>query len=204
MSASITRHPDGATLMSYSAGSLSEPLAAAVSAHVWMCTECHDAVRDLDLVGASLLEAAVAPGGALRAPATAQSPRQREASVGAAAGRGGELPAPIARKYRLALDEIPWKALGPGIWRHGLGLSPGAKGELYLLKLTPGRRLPLHGHAGTELTVVITGAFSDATGRYRRGDVQESDTGVEHQPVGDGNEGCICLIAAEGPYLLKG
>ena len=118
-------------------------------------------------------------------------------------GRGDELPAPLARKYRLALDHIEWTALGPGIWQHKLALSPGAKGELNLLKLTPGRRLPLHGHGGTELTVVLTGAFSDSTGEYRRGDVQEVDASVEHQPVGDRNEGCICLVAAEGPYLLK-
>jgi putative transcriptional regulator len=204
MSAIITRHLDGATLMSYSAGSLAEPLAAAVSAHVSLCDECHDAVRDLDLVGASLLEAAAAPGGAVRAPVAAEAPRRGQASVSAAGSRGAELPAPIARKYRLALDDIPWIALGPGIWQHRLPLSPGGKGDLYLLKLTPGRRLPLHGHAGTELTVVLTGAFSDATGEYRRGDIQEVEAGVEHQPVGDRDEGCICLIAAEGPYLLKG
>jgi len=204
MSANITRHLDGATLMSYSAGTLAEPLAAVVSAHVSMCDECHSAVRDLDLVGASLLEAAVAPGGAVGAPVTAEAPRPGEAPVSAAGSRGAELPVPIGRKYRLGLDDIPWTALGPGIWQHRLALSPGAKGELYLLKLTPGRRLPLHGHAGTELTVVLTGAFSDATGEYRRGDVQEMDAGVEHQPVGDRDEGCICLIAAEGPYLLKG
>jgi putative transcriptional regulator len=203
MSVNITRHLDGATLMSYSAGTLAEPLAAVVSAHVSMCTECHDAVRDLDLVGASLLEATATPGAAVRAPATAQAPRRSEASASAAGGRGGELPAPLARKYRLALDHIEWTTLGPGILQHKLALSPGAKGELYLLKLTPGRRLPLHGHSGTELTVVLTGAFSDSTGEYRRGDVQEVDAGVEHQPVGDRNEGCICLVAAEGPYLLK-
>jgi putative transcriptional regulator len=83
-------------------------------------------------------------------------------------------------------------------------MSPGAKGELYLMKLTPGCKLPVHGHAGAELTLVLTGAFSDATGKYRRGDVQEVDAGTAHQPVGDPDEGCVCLIAAEGPYLLKG
>jgi putative transcriptional regulator len=90
------------------------------------------------------------------------------------------------------------------VWQHRLPLSPGAKGDLYLLKLTPGCKLPLHGHAGAELTLVLTGAFSDASGEYRRGDVQEVDVGTEHQPVGDQVEGCICLIAAEGPYMLKG
>jgi putative transcriptional regulator len=202
MNTPITRHLDGATLMSYSAGALDESLAAAVSAHVSMCSECRNAVRDLDLVGASLLEAAVVPGDSVRLPIATAAPKRDAASASGVGG--GALPGPIARKYRLALEDIQWTRLGPGVWQHRLALSPNAKGELYLLKLTPGCRLPLHGHAGSELTVVLTGAFSDATGEYRRGDVQEVDAGVDHQPVGDKNEGCICLIAAEGPYLLKG
>ena len=50
---------------------------------------------------------------------------------------------------------------------------------------------------------MLTGAFTDASGEFRRGDRQEIDK-IEHQPVGDRDEGCICLVAAEGPYLLKG
>jgi putative transcriptional regulator len=63
-------------------------------------------------------------------------------------------------------------------------------------------RLPLHGHTGAELTVVLTGAFTDERGEFRRGDLQEIEK-IEHQPVGDREEGCLCLVAAEGPYLPK-
>jgi putative transcriptional regulator len=90
------------------------------------------------------------------------------------------------------------------VWQHRLELSPGAQGELYFIKLAPGFRLPLHGHTGAELTVVLTGAFTDASGEFRRGDMQDIDNSIEHQPLGDREEGCICLVAAEGPYLLKG
>jgi anti-sigma factor ChrR (cupin superfamily) len=34
--------------------------------------------------------------------------------------------------------------------------------------------------------------------------MQDIDNSIEHQPLGDRDEGCICLVAAEGPYLLKG
>jgi putative transcriptional regulator len=60
----------------------------------------------------------------------------------------------------------------------------------------------VHGHAGAELTLVLSGAFSDASGAFRRGDLQDVDGETEHQPVGDKDEGCICLIAAEGPALI--
>jgi quercetin dioxygenase-like cupin family protein len=114
--------------------------------------------------------------------------------LGAAPAPGGRVAAPVGRRYGLAMEDIEWTRLGPGVWQHRLALSPGAQGDLYLLKLAPGCRLPLHGHAG-ELTVVLTGTFTDSSGEYRVGDVQEADAGSEHQPMGDGDEGCICLVA---------
>ena len=185
----IRHHPDSATLMSFAAGALSEPLSAACSVHVSMCARCRSEQRDMELVGAVLLGSTSAPGARLRAPARPPEP--------------ATLPAPIAKRHGFELDQIPWKRLAPGVWQHDLALSPGAQGELYLIKLAPGCRLPLHGHTGAELTVVLTGAFTDASGVFRRGDMQEIDNSTEHQPVGDKEDGCICLVAAEGPYLLR-
>ena len=79
-----------------------------------------------------------------------------------------------------------------------MALSAGVPGELYLIKLVAGRRLPRHGHAASELTLVLDGAFSDSTGRYGVGDIQEVDKQIEHQPAADEREGCVCLIAAAG------
>lgn len=203
MSTTISRHPDGATLMSFAAGALAEPLAAAVCAHVSMCAACRDEVRDVALVGATLLSAAPAASGRVAVPARPREPALPEAAASRRGRAAAGLRAPLARRYGLALEDIQWMRLGPGVWQHRLALSPGAQGELYLVKLAPGIRLPAHGHAGTELTVVLTGAFSDATGEYRRGDVQEVDAGTEHQPIGDPEAGCICLIAAEAPAVTN-
>ena len=207
MTARISRHLDTVTLMSFAAGGVSEPLAAAVSAHVSMCAACRNELRDMELIGAALLGASPA----LRAEGggVAMLGRPREPLVpGSGPRRPSEseddLPMPIAQKYGLALDDIPWQRLGPGVWQHRLALSPGVEGELYLLKLAPGCRLPVHGHDGSELTLVLTGAFADTTGEYRRGDVQDVDDETEHQPVADKELGCICLIASERPARLKG
>jgi putative transcriptional regulator len=113
------------------------------------------------------------------------------------------LPAPIAHKYGLALDSIPWKPAGEGVWHHRLALSPGVEGDLRLFKFAAGYKLPLHGHGGMELTLVIDGAFADETGEYHRGDVQDLDEETEHQPVVDKKLGCICLIASTGRPLLR-
>ena len=194
MTTTLQRHLDSATLMSFAAGALAEPLAAAVSAHVSMCRQCRDELADMALIGAVLLGSGSSASGAVRPPAL---PKEAPAAPRTGAAAGGGFERLLARKYGLALDTVPWTRLAPGIWQHRLPLSEGVDGELYLVKLSPGVRLPRHGHAGTELTVVLAGAFADASGVYRRGEVQEVDAEVEHQPVGDAEEGCICLIGAD-------
>lgn len=204
MSTPIRHHPDSATLMSFAAGALAEPLAAACSVHASMCAQCRAELRDMELVGAALLGSTPVHSGKVAAPVKPPEPILAERASNDRSAISEALPAPIATRYGLTLEQIPWKRLAPGIWQHRLELSPGAQGELYFIKLAPGCPLPLHGHTGVELTVVLTGAFVDAFGEYRRGDMQDIDHSIEHQPLGDGDEGCICLVAAEGPYLLKG
>ena len=199
----IMRHPDPATLMGFSAGSLAEPLAAAVAAHVDMCAACRAEVADLELLGAALM-AKVAAGEEHTTPSI---PKRSADHAAAASERHvdptGKLPRPLALAYRLSFDAIPWKRLGPCVWHHRLSLSPGAAGDLRLLKIGPGRVMPDHGHGGSELTLVLEGAYSDETGAYRRGDMQDVDETVEHTPVADKETGCICLIASEKPARFK-
>jgi len=39
-----------------------------------------------------------------------------------------------------------------------------------LLRLKPGRGLPMHRHVGAEYTVVLQGGYADSTGNYGVGD----------------------------------
>jgi putative transcriptional regulator len=203
---SIRNHPDSATLMSFAAGTLSEPLAAVVAAHAAMCRSCRREIADMELIGAALL---LQP--SLRAqPARTDSaeplrhrPVQKKPTTPCAES-GERLPSPIALTYGLTFATIPWKRLGPGVWHHRLSLSAGMEGDLRLLKIAAGRRMPEHGHGGSELTLVLDGAYSDETGTYLRGDIQDVDESTEHTPVADPNAGCICLIASDRPARFKG
>jgi putative transcriptional regulator len=58
--------------------------------------------------------------------------------------------------------------------------------------------MPRHAHHGTELTMVIEGAFADETGRYGAGDLAEVEAEVNHRPVAEGPMDCICLVAEQG------
>lgn len=209
MTTTIVRHPDAATLLSFSAGGLTEPLAAATAAHLSLCTMCQTNVRNLDLLGAALLASAPRAEATLDKPViTPERPSDGVASVRPKRGgveRTAELlPNPIAERYGLRLEAVPWKWLAPGVRHHRLSLSPGIEGDLRLLKIAAGARMPEHGHGGAELTLVLDGAYADVSGEYRRGDMQDVSDDIEHRPIADAKEGCICLIASERPARFKG
>ncbi len=200
MSTAIRHHPDGATLMGFAAGTLSEPLSAVIAAHITMCSRCRREIADLELLGGVLMQGLPTRGHRLELPAL---PGKTARSEPVHAGSAEPLPHPLVASYGLQLATIPWRRLGPGIWHYRLALKDSSRGDLRLLKIAPGRTLPDHGHGGSEITLVISGSYHDDTGAYRRGDIQDIDEQVEHQPIVDEDE-CVCLIASDNPARFKG
>ena len=64
--------------------------------------------------------------------------------------------------------------------------------------------VPQHTHEGSELTLVLEGAFRDKTGRYARGDLALADGSIEHRPVAEPGEDCMCLTVTDAPLRLTG
>jgi putative transcriptional regulator len=102
-----------------------------------------------------------------------------------------------------SLDSLKWKAKAPGIATYEIPLSSKGNTHLQLLRIGKGRKMPEHGHGGEELTVMLRGSYSDHTGRYMVGDVADLDEDIEHQPIVDSDEDCICLVATEAPTRFK-
>jgi len=73
------------------------------------------------------------------------------------------------------------------------------RGICRLLKVAPGKSILPHGHHGNELTLLLRGSYADEVGRFAQGDVADLDDQIEHQPLVDGNEDCICLVATDSP-----
>ncbi|MNL80010.1 Anti-sigma-E factor ChrR [compost metagenome] len=63
--------------------------------------------------------------------------------------------------------------------------------------------MPEHSHGGRELTLVLAGSFYDGTGRFARGDIEEADETLQHQPVADEGEDCICLAVTDAPLKFR-
>lgn len=201
----ITHHPDPASLMSCSAGSMPEAFAAVMASHISMCPSCRRELAMMEQIGTALFEKLVPVSVSRPAPIAAM--RALEADVDddevAPVVVTGDVPQPLMSAIGAHLDKVPWKRVGPGVLQHQITLSDPSRGELRLVKVAPGQTLPEHGHRGNELTLILRGSYADATGTYKAGDVADLDEHVEHQPVADLVEGCICLIAVQGRLRFK-
>lgn len=207
MTLNIRHHVDPATLVSFSAGTLNGALAAVVAAHVSTCPHCAREVAAMDMVGATLLAGMPLPmqcaGDDLPAmPASSSAHRAVDPSP--ATGNSAIIPEPIRRRFGITEQDIRWQRLAPGVWHYRLNHDGAGAGDLRLLRIAPGYRMLEHGHGGTELTLVLEGAFSDSTGEYLPGDIQEVADETEHCPVADRVSGCICLIASEERARFRG
>ena len=199
----ILHHPSEELLIGHAAGRLGRGPGLVVDAHMCACRVCRAEVDRLEAVGGVLLEdqqpEAMAPRALdavlarLDRP-TPPSPPRLDAPLPSDGPSG-------------VLDGLPlgpklW--LGPGVWMRSIVRERGGAANTYLLRSGPGRRLPRHGHQGMERVCVLTGAFSDETGRYGPGDFAEGDDDLVHAPRTDPDGECICLISADGPMRMHG
>ncbi len=96
----------------------------------------------------------------------------------------GEIPQFLVSCVGPCLDVMSWDPVTQGIWTHAIVLSPGASGDLRLIKVEPGQSFPEHGHTGWELTLVLRGSYSDEFGTFRPGDVADLDLRRRAPPGG--------------------
>jgi len=75
---------------------------------------------------------------------------------------------------------------------------------LIMLKIAPGKCLPMHSHGSSELTQLLRGAYDDSLGHFAPGDVADLDSQVEHQPVTTPGVACICVSALDAPLVFSG
>jgi len=210
----IKHHLDEATLMSFSAGALPEALATVVACHLEVCPICRRQLEDLDMLGGALLESVdpepLSDGLSERMAAHFREDNVRSFPVHRARARRtdrkprGELPKSLQRLVGRSLDRLEWQWLAPGIRHYPIRLPEESRGGLRLLRIKAGMRIPEHGHGGSELTLILRGAYHDRFGRFGPGDVADLDEDVEHEPRVDKDGECICLVATEEPARFKG
>jgi putative transcriptional regulator len=196
-----THHPSEDTLAEFYAGTLDEGRRLVVAAHMELCSSCRRMERALDEAGGDWLDGlqpVAMSDGALQG-VLARIDRASRSQKLRAASRS-DLPIDIGALRPYALGQ--WRWIGPGVRQCSVEVSAPGAARVFLLKAAPGTALPHHAHDGTELTVILKGAFRHAGGRYGVGDCDEADESVEHNPIVEEGEECICLVAMQGNIRL--
>ncbi len=199
----IRHHLNDALLMGYAAGHLSEAFGLVVATHVTMCDDCRARLESFEALGGAVIEAEDET--AVSTDALARMMARLEVPVVSAppkAPRKTSLPSPVAAYVGGDLDAVKWRALGGGV-RQAI-LPTGPKATVRLLHIPAGQAVPDHGHRGMELTLVLRGAFRDATDRFGPGDLEIAGEDLAHKPVAEAGEDCICLAATDAPLRFAG
>ncbi len=204
----IKHHLTDALLSAYSAGTLPEAFNLVIATHVSMCDDCRAAVEACDAVGGAILEdcneAAVSDDSlaatlALIAEGDVQEPREIRLSKPLS---NDAFPAPLRDYAGIDVDAVKWKRVGGGVSQAILKTSKDA--SVRLLKIPAGVAVPDHGHRGTELTLVLQGAFRDEHDRFGPGDIEIANEDLHHTPIAEDGEDCICLAASDAPLRFSG
>lgn len=192
----IKHHLPDATLLGYSAGTLPEAFNLIVATHISLCDECRATAESYDALGGALLSDAQT---SAMAATSLESTLKRIAVPRKAepAPRAGVFPAALQDYVGGDLTAVNWRSVGMGVKQSVLTTSTAATARL--LVIPEGVSMPDHTHKGTEMTLVLQGAFDDADGHFARGDIDVADAAVTHTPVASKGADCICLIVTDAP-----
>lgn len=192
-------HPASDRLVEFAAGGLNAHRALVVGAHVTACPACAAETAVAEAVGGALLREL--PPAAMQDDALAQALARIERPV-----PPRRAPAPAMPDWCVAPSPAVdaarrrrrWAA--PGVWVAPVSGGPHGR-RSYLLGMAPGVGVPRHTHRGSEMVMVLKGAFHDGEVVYRPGDFCESDESIEHQPrVTDEGE-CVCFVAVDASLV---
>lgn len=201
----IKHHLTDALLMAYAAGTLPEAFSLVVATHVSLCDDCRARLGAFEAVGGAMVEEAdeaeLAEGSLDATLALISSLPSAEDNRPVPRAADGVLPAPLADYVGGGLADVKWRRIGGGVRQAILPTSREATARL--LCIPGGVAVPDHGHQGTELTLVLQGAFRDESDRFGRGDVEVADASVEHTPVAEAGADCICLAATDAPLRFN-
>ncbi len=190
--------------LAYAAGLLPEAPSLAVAAQASLRSEVRRALGDYEAIAGALLDesesARLSPG--LRDSVMARLDEETDSQPPQPAAGDVRLPAPLQPYVGRRLEELPWRRVMPGLKDYVLPATTGGTARLMLVK--GGVRIPAHTHRGLELTLVLKGAYADASGLYEPGDLQLADDSVDHMPVAEKGEACLCFVVTEAPVRLTG
>ncbi|MEQ1817456.1 MAG: ChrR family anti-sigma-E factor [Terricaulis sp.] len=187
-------HPSDDVLTGYSAGALEPGFGLVVAAHVEVCAHCCARVGAFEAASGAALEA-------LPQESVGQDALSKVLARLDAPGQ------PIRMDSRSFIERLPLKPkkwLAPGVWVAGVKTPHAPQNRVYLLSVAAGGLTARHEHSGAEFCTVLSGAYHDKLGLFAAGDFAAAESDLNHQPVVEGDEACVCLFATEGRLKPQG
>ena len=199
MTEAIKHHLTDDLLMAYAAGTLPEAFDLMVATHLSLCDRCRAAAESYNIIGGELLQdqAEMSAMGEDSLAATMALISQGAPTPKPARPACSVLPAPLQDYVGGDVNAIRWRPIGMGVKQAILPTT--RESTARLLFIPAGSAVPDHSHHGTELTMVLQGAFSDEVDHFARGDVEIADQDLYHMPVADISADCICLAVTDAP-----
>lgn len=204
----IQHHPDEELLLTLAAGRLEDGAALVLDAHVETCELCRVQWRHLQAIGGALIdeaEPALLETNALtrtmaRIDALKEARHSGENVQRADAAPRPALPNGARWPRSLRGSTISrWHWMGPGMRWSRIQLPHEPEASIFLLRIAPGRSLPVHSHSGIEFTQILCGSFDDGRAVFGPGDFDAADSSVHHQPIVHNNGECVCLAYVSAP-----
>lgn len=194
----VKHHLSEDLIFNYATGRLPEAFNLAVATHISMCDACRSAAEAYDVVGGQVLEqqdhVAVQDDSFSKTMALIKSGSQTFVET---EKPKTDVPSPLYDYIGGSLKDVKWTSIGMGAKQCILRTSEQATARL--LYIPAGQAMPHHSHAGTELTLVLQGAFEDEINRFNAGDIEIADQHVHHTPTVIGDQDCICLAVTDAP-----
>lgn len=189
-------------LMGYAAGSLAKAFDLVLATHVSLSDDARARLETFEAIGGAVLEdldtADVADDSLEKTMA-----KIRDATPAPRAQPSiGTFPSPLQAIVGGDEDAVRWRSVSGGVKQ--CVLHSDEHGTARLLLIPGGRAMPAHSHHGSEMTLVLKGAFRDEGGFFARGDLEVADTQTNHQPVAEPGEDCICLVATDAKLKFQG
>ncbi|MDX5362240.1 MAG: ChrR family anti-sigma-E factor [Alphaproteobacteria bacterium] len=205
-------HPGEDLLLEYASGAMAEPLALLVATHLTLCPACRAEADRLEALGGAMLQdigAEPVSSGLLDrvldclddAGPDAEAAVARETRP-VATGAPFLVPAPLHPYLGDGFGKLPWRTMMGLKEVELLKDRPGFTTRL--MRITPGAVMPRHTHEGAEMTLVLSGGFTDRGNHFVRGDVAIAGPSDDHQPVADSDGECVCLAVTSAPLRLTG
>ncbi|CAH0338910.1 ChrR family anti-sigma-E factor [Rhizobium sp. CECT 9324] len=212
MTLQVQHHVSDELLLAYATGELAEGWSLAVATHLALCPSCRSRLSFMEHAGGELLELAMpettddmasSSWDEMKAKISASRPvKKSELKTVPEQTDTPILPEPLRSYLGGDVGLLKWKALGRGAYHIPIKTADGQT-QVRLLKIPAGKPVPEHSHGGRELTLVLKGAFTDGASVFKRGDLEEADESLTHQPVATPEEDCICLAVTDAPLKFQ-